>query len=164
MRIGLDFDRVLFDTDAFDEFYKKETDLYHVEDPAPVKYGCYDPEMHAEICDVPMEDIWKVFENDLSRFLYDDIELLEELSSHELIIVTRGHEKFQRKKIEASGLEEKVEEVYVVQEELKNVGNIDVLVDDREKELNQVDIPGILINRPKEGLEKLVNEVDELEA
>ncbi len=163
MRIGLDFDRVLFDTDSFDDFYKDVEGLYHVESPAPVKHGVYDPEMHAEICGIPKERIWKVFEHDLSQFLYDDIELLDELD-HELIIVTRGHEKFQKLKIEASGITEKVKEIIVVQKRSKDSADIDLLVDDSEEEVERVDIPSIKIKRPEEGLEKVLEKVNELEA
>lgn len=167
MRIGLDFDRTLFNTDEFDEFYKENVEgLYHVEDPAPVKHGVYDPEKHAELCDIPLERIWNVFDNDLSRFLYSDVkDTLEKLSEeHKLIIITRGHEKFQRLKVEASGIEELAEKVIVVQEESKEVDDIDLLVDDRDYELDRVNIPGIKINRPEERLEKVFEKVRELEA
>jgi hypothetical protein len=164
VRIGLDFDRVLFDTDSFDDYYKAHVEgLYHVEEPAPVKHGVYDPEMHAELCEIPKERIWKVFEHDLSQFLYDDIDLLDELD-HELVIVTRGHEKFQRLKAEASKITEKVEEVIVVQEQSKDSVNIDLLVDDSEEEIERVEIPSIKVERPEEGLEKVLEKVKELEA
>ena len=164
MRIGLDFDRVLFDTDSFDDFYKKHVEgLYHVEEPAPVKHGVYNPDMHAELCDIPKDRIWKVFEHDLSQFLYDDIGLLDELD-HELVIVTRGHEKFQKLKVEASGIAEKVEKVIVVQEQSKDSVDIDLLVDDSEEEIEKIDIPSIKINRPEEGLEKVLEKVKDLEA
>lgn len=164
MRIGLDLDRVLFDTDRFDEYYKEHVEgLYHVESPAPVKHGVYDPEMHAELCEIPKERIWKVFEHDLSQFLYDDIELLNNLD-HELVIVTRGHEKFQRLKAEASGIAEKVEEVIVVQEQVKDSTDIDILVDDSEEEIERVEIPSIKVERPEEGLKKVLEEVKDLEA
>jgi hypothetical protein len=164
LKIGLDFDRVLFDTDSFDEFYKEHVEgLYHVESPAPVKHGVYDPEMHAELCEIPKERIWKVFEHDLSQFLYDDVELLDELD-HELVIVTRGHEKFQRLKVEASGTTEKVEEVVVVQEQSKDSADIDILVDDSEEEIKRAEIPSIKVERPREGLEKVLEKVNDLEA
>lgn len=165
MRIGLDFDRVLFDTDSFDDFYKEKVEgLHHVEDPAPIKNGCYNPEMHAELCEVPIEEIWKVFEQDLSQFLYGDIELLEEFQEdHELVIVSRGHERFQRSKIEASGADRYVEEVHIVQEEPKDSVDINFLVDDREEELERVKIPGILLKRPEDGLKNVIEEVNELE-
>jgi ferritin len=119
--------------------------------------------MHAEICGIPKERIWKVFEHDLSQFLYDDIELLNELD-HELVIVTRGHEKFQKLKAEASGITEKVKEVIVVQERSKDSADIDLLVDDSEEEVERVEIPSIKVERPEEGLEKVLEKVNELEA
>ncbi len=162
MKIGLDFDRVLFNTDKFDDFYKENVEgLYHVEDPAPVKHGVYDPEMHAELCDIPIERIWKVFKNDLSRFLYDDVSLIDDLKNdHEIVIVTRGNEKFQRKKVQASGIKDKVDNVVVVQDESKDSIDIDLLVDDRDYELERVNIPGLQIRRPEEGLKKVLEEVE----
>lgn len=166
MRIGLDFDRVLFDTDSFDDFYKEHVEgLHHVEDPAPVKNSCYDPEIHAELCEIPIERIWKVFNHDLSKFLYSDVNLLEELGeNHTVVIVSRGHERFQKSKIEASKADKYVEEVHIVQEESKDSVDIDFLVDDRVKELERVKIPGAHLNRPEESLEKVVEKVKELEA
>jgi 5'(3')-deoxyribonucleotidase len=166
MRIGLDFDRVLFDTDSFDDFYKEKVEgLHHVEDPAPVKNGCYDPEMHAELCGIPEERIWKVFEHNLSQFLYSDIELLKDLQKrHELLIVSRGHERFQRSKIEASGADRYVEKVHIVQDKSKDSVEIDLLVDDRKEELERAEVPEILLKRPEEGLKKVLEEVDDLEA
>lgn len=164
MRIGLDFDRVLFDTDSFDEYYKDHVEgLHHVENPAPVKHGVYDPDMHAELCGIPKERIWKVFEHNLSQFLYKDIDLLDELG-HDLVIVTRGHDRFQKSKIEASNMDGKVDEVFVVQEEAKDSVDIDMLVDDSEEELEKIEIPGIIIERPEEGLEKVLEKVKEFEA
>lgn len=164
MRIGLDFDRVLFDTESFDKYYKDHVEgLHHVEDPAPVEYGVYDPEMHAELCGIPKERIWKVFEQDLSQFLYRDMDLLDELN-HELVIVTRGHEKFQRSKVEASGITGKVEDVIVVQEESKDSIDIDLLVDDSQQEIERVKIPSVHIERPEEGLEKVLEKVKNFEA
>ena len=164
MRIGLDFDRVLFDTDSFDEFYKEHVEgLYHIEEPAPVKHGVYDPEMHAELCGIPKERIWNVFEYDLNQFLYEDIELLDEIE-HELVIVTRGHEKFQRLKVEASGIADNVEDVVVVQEESKDSVDIDLLVDDSSEEIERVNTLTVKIERPEEGLEKVLERLKDLEA
>lgn len=164
MRIGLDFDRVLFDTDSFDDFYKENVEgLRHIENPAPIENGVYDPEMHAELCGIPKERLWKVFEQDLSQFVYKDIDLLGELD-HELVVVTRGHEKFQKLKAEASGITERVEEVIVVQEKSKDSVDIDLLVDDNEEEIKRVNIPSIKVERPEEGLEKVLEKVREFEA
>ena len=165
MRIGIDLDRVLFDTDSFDDFYKEKVEgLYHVDEPAPVKHGCYDPEMHASLCGIPKDRIWKVFENDLSQFLYSDVDLLNELNQHKLVLVTRGHEKFQRKKAEASGVSKIFDEIHVVQEESKDSIDIDILADDSNEELENISIPGIKINRPEEGIEKIIKKVENIEA
>ncbi|MFP4038383.1 MAG: hypothetical protein ACLFTA_01210 [Candidatus Nanohaloarchaea archaeon] len=165
MKIGLDFDRTLFKTEEFDRFYKDQVEgLYHVENPKPTRHGVYDPELHAEICGVDLKEIWQVFEEDLSKFLYKDTDLLDKLNDHRIVIVTRGHEKFQEKKIEASGITEKIDEVVIVQEEPKDVADIDLLVDDRERELENAETPGIHLKRPEEGLKKVVEKVEELES
>lgn len=161
MKIGIDFDRTIFKTDEFDSFYKDHVKgLHHVEEPAPVKHGCYDPEKHARICEIPVERIWKVFENDLSKFIYPDIKLLNKLEDHELKLVTRGHERFQREKIEASDVKKYFDEVHVVQEKPKDSIDIELLVDDSTEELQRVEVKTLQIRRPEEGIQKLVDEVE----
>jgi len=52
----------------------------------------------------------------------------------------------------------------VVQEEAKDSIDIDLLVDDSSEELERIDVPGIMIERPEEGLEKVLEKVKEFEA
>lgn len=85
MKIGLDYERVLFDTDSFDEFYKEETGLYHVKADVYTESGNYDPTEHAKECTLDVEEVYQFFEKDLSKFLYNDIEFLEKLKEeHDL--------------------------------------------------------------------------------
>lgn len=156
MRIGLDFDRVLFKTDEFNEYLKEESGLHHVEADVYDDEGCYSPEKHAEASGVELQKVYEALD-DLSEFLYEDVEKLEEIGDHELVIVTRGEERFQRAKIEASGADKFVEKIFVVQSEAKDVGNIDFLVDDREKEINRAGMPGMVLDRKKHSLDHLIS-------
>jgi len=163
MRIGIDFDRVLFDTDSFDEYMKQETEgLHHVEADVEDEYGNYDPEKHARECGIEPGKVWDALKK-LEKFVYEDVEKLEELDEHELVIVTRGNQKFQRTKIENSGVEKFFDKVYTVQQGSKEVGEIEFLVDDREEELDQVDVPGFKFDRSKHEIEDIVEKVRELE-
>lgn len=151
MKIGLDFDRVLFDTDSFNEYMKKETDLEYVDEDIYDEHGCYSPEKHAEASGINVEEVFDAIK-DLDRFVYDDVELLEGEDTHTLVIVTRGEEKYQRAKVEASGVKDIFEEVYVVQEGSKDVDTVEFLIDDREEEIHRARVPGIVLDREKHGI------------
>ncbi|MFB6217372.1 MAG: hypothetical protein ABEJ72_10495 [Candidatus Aenigmatarchaeota archaeon] len=141
MRIGIDFDRVLFDTDRFNDYMKNNIEgLVHVDTSPYDEHGNYSPEIHAELCGIPVEKVYEALE-DLERFVYDDIEKLEQLSEHDLIIVTRGRKKFQETKIQNSGVKNFFDQVVVVEEGDKDVKDIDFLVDDREAELVEAGLP-----------------------
>ena len=155
MKIGLDFDRVLFDTDSFNEYMKKETGLHHVEEDVYDENGNYSPERHAEASDIDAENVYDAIK-DLERFIYDDVDLLRNLDDHTLVIVTRGEEKYQRAKVEASGVKDIFAEVYVVQEGPKDVDGVEFLVDDREEEIHRAGIPGLVLDRDEHGMEHVV--------
>jgi len=156
MRVGLDFDRVLFKTDEFNEYLKEQTGLHHVDADVYDEDGCYSPKKHAEASGVDVEKVYEALE-DLSQFLYEDLAKLEEIDDHEFVIVTRGEQKFQRAKIKASGADQFVEKIFVVQSEAKDVGDIDFLVDDREKEIHRAEIPGLVLDRKKHSLDHLIS-------
>jgi len=155
MKIGIDFDRVLFDTDRFNKYMKEETGLHHVEEDVYDEKGNYSPEKHAEASGIDVNEVFSAVK-DLEGFVYDDVELLEELDSHTLVIVTRGEEKYQKAKIEASGVRDIFEEVYVVQEGSKDVDSVEFLVDDREEEIHRAGIPGIVLDREEHGMKHVV--------
>jgi|APHM01.1.fsa_nt_gi hypothetical protein len=157
MRIGLDFDRVLFKTDKFDEYLKKEVDgLEHVDASPYNEHGVYSPKIHAELCGIDVEKIYSAM-RELERFLYEDVEILED-TGHEVVIVTRGEYEFQKRKIEGAGADQLVEDVFIVEKGPKNVGDIDFLIDDRKKELEKAEVPGFELDRQihslKDGLEE----------
>jgi len=161
MKIGIDFDRVLFKTDEFNKYLKKETGLHHVDENVYDEYGCYSPKKHAEASGVEIEEVYDAL-NDLKKFLYDDVENIKEIANHEFFIVTRGEEKFQRAKVKASGADKLVEKVIVVQERPKDVEEIDFLIDDRKKELEMADIDGFVLDRSKNCLQDAIEEVKDI--
>jgi FMN phosphatase YigB (HAD superfamily) len=158
MRIGVDFDRVLFRTDDFNEYLNEETGLHHVDGDVYDEHGCYSPSKHAELCGVEVEEIYDVME-DLNRFLYPDVDELNRLKpEHELVIVTRGEERFQKEKIRATGVQRLFDQVFIVQEGPKDVG-IDFLIDDREEEIERAEVEGFVLDREKADLSDAVQEV-----
>lgn len=163
MRIGVDFDRVLFDTDSFNEYLKEETGLHHVEEDVYDEAGCYSPEKHAEACGIAVEDVYEEM-NDLNRFLYSDVDRLRELKpEHELVIVTRGEEKFQRQKVRNSGAQRLFDQLLIVQGATKDVGGIDFLLDDRKKEIKEANVPGMVFDREKHDIDDFIERIRDLE-
>lgn len=156
MRIGLDFDRVLFDTDSFDEYYKKETGLYHVDADVFDQNGNYDPVKHAKICGVDKEKVWNAL-NDLEKFIYEDVEQLKNLNGHELVIVTRGNREFQKKKMQGSNIWNYINEYTIIEEGPKSKAEIDFLVDDSIEELQNADIEGYHFERPEDTIQDLLD-------
>ncbi|MFB6204548.1 MAG: hypothetical protein ABEJ75_02800 [Candidatus Nanohaloarchaea archaeon] len=157
MIVGIDFDRVLFDTDSFNKYLEDETGLHHVEGDVHDKNGNYDPGKHAELCGIDVEEIYSAME-DLERFLYDDVEKLQQLDS--AVIVTRGAKKFQERKIESSGVLKYVPEYIIVESGSKDVG-IDFLVDDWEKEIERAGVPGMLFDREKHDMRDVIERVQQ---
>lgn len=155
MRIGIDFDRVLFDTDSFDEYYKEETGLYHVDQDVFTSNGNYSPEKHAEACGIDIEKVYNAIDG-LEKFLYDDVDALNKLEDHEIVLVTRGKGSFQRKKVEASGVEKFVNEIKIIESGPKSKANIDLLVDDLEKEIEKTEVPSFLFDRDIHDVEDII--------
>jgi phosphomannomutase len=156
MKIGIDFDRVLFDTDSFkqelDTEFPKFGDTY---DQAK-KDGFYNLQKHADIMGVSEEELLDEMRN-CRKHLYSDIEELEKLrDEHEVIVVTRGDPVIQKEKLEYSGALEYVDGYEIITEGTKEVGGIDFLIDDWEEELERVELPGLHLDREKEGLDKII--------
>lgn len=159
MKIGVDFDRVLFKTDEFNEYLKEKTGLHHVDEDVYDDNGNYSPEKHAEACGLDSEKIYDAIE-DLNQFLYSDIDNLRKLKEdHKLVIVTRGDEKLQKEKVKNSGAARLFDEIFIVQEGSKNVGGIDFLVDDREDEIENSGLPGMVFKRGKDTIGDVVKKV-----
>lgn len=163
MKVGLDFDRVLFKTEEFNEYLKDNTGLHHVDADVYDDYGCYSPDKHAEACGIDPEEVYDTVEN-LNRFLYSDIDELRKLKSdHELVIVTRGEKRLQKEKVKNSGADRLFDEIFIIQKGSKNVGGIDFLVDDREKEIRDSGLPGLIFDREKKDMSDVIEKVREQE-
>lgn len=163
MKIGLDFDRVLFKTDEFNEYLEEETGLHHVDADVYNSEGCYSPKKHAEACGIDVEKIYEAIDS-ISRFLYPDVDELRKLKpEHEIVIITRGEEKFQKKKVKASGAHRLFDQLFIVQNAPKNVRGLDFLVDDREEEIERSGLPGIVFDREKHSMSDVIEEVRDLE-
>ena len=161
MIVGVDFDRVLFDTDRFNREIKEKTGMHHVEADVYDDNGNYSPEKHADLCGVDPEELYEFVEENASRFLYPDVGRLESIE-HELWLVTRGKERFQKAKIRGSGVESLFEKIVVVEKGSKDRG-IDFLIDDREEEIENADIDGYCLDRSSETLGDAVEKVKQLE-
>lgn len=163
MRIGIDFDRVLFKTDKFKEYLNEEVDgLKHVDASPYNEHGVYSPKIHAELCDIEEEDIYNAISG-LEDFLYEDVYLLEE-SDHEIVIVTRGLSKFQKAKIEASGAHKYVDKIIIVEKGSKDVADIEFLIDDVEGEIEKADLPGFVLERGEDSLSDALKEAEDYAA
>jgi FMN phosphatase YigB (HAD superfamily) len=153
MRIGIDFDRVLFDTDSFNKYLKQNLDgLKHVETPPYNEHGVYSPKIHAEMCGIDVEKIYAAMK-DLRQFVYEDVEVLEELD-HELVLVTRGQKEMQERKIEGAEIADKFDDVFIVEKGSKDVGNIGFLIDDQKKEIEKAGLPGFEFDREEHSLDE----------
>lgn len=165
MKIGIDFDHVLFDTEKFKrQLFNRFGKFDNTYSDAKDENGNYQPERHAEILDVSLDEFHKVIREDAESCVYSDVEKLAELENHEVVIVSRGDTGFQSMKIKESGVNEIVDAVVVVEEKPKDVVDINFLVDDSEEELEQVDIPGFQFDRSKHTMEDIIEKVGEFEA
>ncbi|MFB6191393.1 MAG: hypothetical protein ABEJ64_03105 [Candidatus Nanohaloarchaea archaeon] len=164
MIVGIDFDRVLFDTDAFDRELKEDVDgMHHTKKEPYDENGNYSPEIHAGILGIDPDSIYDAAAEIASRFLYPDVDKLGQVSA-EVVIVTRGEEKFQRIKVENSGVLEHVDSYIVVEDGDKELEELDMLVDDREEELEGAEIPTFLFDREENDMEDIVEWVEQREA
>lgn len=163
MRIGIDFDRVLFDTDSFNKYLKENVEgLKHVEASPYNENEVYSPEIHAELCGIPVERIYEAI-SDTSQFLYPDTKLLSEVEE-DVVVVSRGEKKFQKAKIENSGVLEYVDDFYVIENGSKDKIDIDILIDDTLSETERVKVPSILFKREEKDLNDAISKVKEIAA
>ena len=138
-RVGIDFDRVLFDTDGFADALKEEFSFKEKTD-AHYPGGLYDIRAHAESSGVDPEKVIEFAESTIRDFTFDGLHHFEELDA---FVVTRGLRWWQELKVRNSGVLDYVDGFVVVDhpdigERDKQVGDIDLLVDDTEDELEAV--------------------------
>lgn len=138
-RVGIDFDRVLFNTDGFADALK---DKFSFEGKTDAHYpgGLYDIRSHAESSGVDPERVVEFAENSIKDFTFDGLHHFKELDA---FVVTRGLRWWQELKVRNSGVLSYVDGFIVVDhpdigERDKQVGDIDLLVDDTEDELEAV--------------------------
>ncbi|MFT4892445.1 MAG: phosphoglucosamine mutase [Candidatus Nanohaloarchaea archaeon] len=156
MKIGIDFDRVLFDTDRFKEDLNTEFPRFGDTYDQAKQDGFYNLEKHAEIMEVDQKELLDEMRN-CSEYLYSDVGKLEELrKEHEVIVVTRGDPVIQKEKLQYSGVLEYVDGYEIITEGTKEVADIDFLVDDWKEELERVNIPGIQVDPDDKNIEKIL--------
>lgn len=168
MRIGVDFDRVLFDTEEFKQYLEEEIPGFLDTYGLATGEG-YNPESHAEIMGIDPDRIYDTLEYEEGRFLYEDVEELDRWAGeHEVVIISRGDLEFQSRKIENAelGLEYFIVTGKACENE-KQLGPetlhpeedpLDFLVDDRDYEHSNFDGPGYLFQRPDDSLEDVMDE------
>lgn len=163
LRIGIDFDRVLFKTEGFKKHLFERFEDFEETYTEACEDGVYSPQKHAELMDTTVQQIFNELQN-TSQFLYDDVSKLEKLPDRfETVIVSRGDPVFQRGKIVDSGVKQHVDEFHIVQEKPKDSVDIDFLVDDLEEEIERVKIPGFLFDREKHSVMDIIQKVRQLD-
>lgn len=165
MLIGFDFDGVLFDTDSFKERLEESIEDFSETYNLARDKNNYDPEKHAKILGISTKDILGVI-SDTESFLFEDVEEIERLKDkHRIIIVTRGNEKFQREKIQRSGILDFINEYIIIDKSIKRFPKdktgIDLLIDDSEEETDAVEIDSIHFDRSNGSLKDAVNLIEE---
>lgn len=162
MKIGIDFDRVLFKTEEFKNHLFDRFEEFEETYKQAKENGVYYPQKHAELMDTTVEEIFHELQN-TSKFLYEDVSKLQKLQNEfEIVIVSRGDPVFQREKIMDSGVENYVDDFHIVQDKPKDVVDIDFLVDDLVEEIERTDVPGFVFDREKHSVDDIIKEVRNL--
>lgn len=152
MRIGVDFDKTIFDTPAFYTCIEDivEVSIERFKDTFEALYnekGDVTAEDHAEklLPEAGKEDVEELADairtayEAAPEYLHTEVlELLQEIrQAHEVVIITRkSHDGWQQKKVHESGAEKYVDDVIVVSGEAADTPKdaVDVLIDDSEHE------------------------------
>ena len=166
MKIGVDFDRVLFKTEEFKKSLFTEIDRFsETYSDAENSKGVWKPEKHAEILSISPSRIHGALSK-ASEFLYKDSSMLGDLTGHEVVIVSRGDPNFQAEKIERSGVLDYVDNYCTVRKRPKDSADIDFLVDDSRSELERVDLKEdrkFLFSREKHSVEGILERIQKLD-
>lgn len=144
MRVGIDFDGVLFDVEAFKHDLYERLDDFEATYPDAKQDGLYRPRRHAELMGIEYSELVDVFAcaADHRR----DLDPLTHLSSHTLILVTRGSRPFQQLKVELTRAGEYFDEAVYVEKSIEALPKdravqLDFLVDDKKDEVEAVTVP-----------------------
>lgn len=163
MRIGIDFDGVLFNTEAFKQFLNTELPGY-LDTYRDAFNTVYDPEKHAALLNISVDTLYDTV-TDAEQFLYPDADVLQRFQEHgTVVIVSAGPETFQRKKITGSGVTQYVDTVIITGDTPKDQYSIDVLIDDSATEIERVSIPTFHFNREEHGLQDALQWVKQVAA
>lgn len=162
MKIGIDFDRVLFRTDEFKQHLFNRFEMFEETYPDAKVDEVYRPEKHAKLMGVKVSEIFDELHH-AEDFLYSDVDTLEKLEDHELIVVSRGDSVYQKELIRNSEILEFVDDFFVIEDGPKDSIDIDFLVDDWKKELERVEVPGLLFDRKKHSVTDIIRKVKELD-
>lgn len=165
LRIGIDFDRVLFDTDRFKEELSEAIEGFQ-EGYEEAKEGyTYSHVRHAEISDKDLERFDEILEKS-EEFLFEDIDVLESLD-HEIVLITRGEPDHQIEKIKHSGIHKLVEETHIIngppEKKPKDFLDLDLLVDDQKYEIEEVETETFHFDRSENSLKDVLEKVRDLE-
>ena len=165
LRIGIDFDRTLFDTDGFkNELETRFPEFSTLYDDA-VESGIYKPRKHAEIMDVKPAELFKEMKN-CKKFVYRNLEELERINNagHQLHLVTRGDAEIQRLKIKGAGVQRYFDSIEVISKSIDELAKdsvieLDLLVDDRDEELDAVKIKTLKASTENQDISVLVDKI-----
>lgn len=157
MKIGLDFDKTIFDTKAFIQDMPADPDTFKKAFEKAYLTGDYTLEKHVNCLEnigvkTEKEQLKNLYKNAQTYLKYRDY--LQHLSeTHELYLVTRADTKgWQQKKIRASKAEEYFENILIIYgDSLKDLPELDVLIDDSQEEITRVSEKTILLD-PEESL------------
>lgn len=166
MRIVIDFDYTVFDTQAMREALIntcRDAEGYTRAEAELKKEGrLFTFEEHVRLMNVS-EQVVQTMRNvlqDVSRFVYDDVMVfLDEYVEHELVMLTYGNPEWQRQKFEASGLKKYFDSVIYTdkaKELQKNLWETDervIIINDKATEIDAViekypSVEGVHIARP----------------
>ncbi len=159
MKLGLDFDGVLFDAGLLkkklEEKYGDFRKTYH----ANKSEGVYNFREHCEDMGVEIGEFLDTVEDYASECLYEDVEVLDEIDCDK-IIVTRGRRDFQEAKIKGSGILDYVDNYKIVEEYTsKDFDEVDILVDDTLEELYDFKGKKIFFDRSENKLKDVADAV-----
>ena len=167
MRIGIDFDRTLFDTDSFKQHLESRFPKFSDTYSESIDDGIYKPRIHAEKMGVELEDIYSEMRN-CRKFLFESIDKLEDLKddSTEIILVSRGDGEFQRLKIKGAKVDRFFDRIEIVSRSIDKlpkdkVVELDLLVDDRQEELDAVRCETIRSDPKNQNISELVEKIRE---
>ncbi len=164
MKLGLDFDGVLFNTKLLkkklEERYDCFMESYHENKKESVYNSIYDFRGQCKDMNVDSKEFLETVKDLSKDCLYDDVDKLNDIGL-EKVIITRGKRDFQKAKIEGSGILDYVDDYRIVDGNYsKNFEDIDILIDDTLNELYGFKGKKIHFDREEADLELLIDTLE----